>query len=191
MDKPNKSDRQEEGHAPCRSSRTGRAPLLVCSVDLRTLSGQPPTERQRAETGEYSWVPALFGSAPTVDNRAPIANADGDQSRALSKPTIIALDSSASYDADLDTLTPTWSQTGGPAVTLTDPTTSTIRFTANPVNAATVLRFQLIVSDGKATSSPDEVAITLLPPKPVMGGTQTRSVYLLSLIHISEPTRPY
>lgn len=125
-----------------------------------------------------TWAAALFGAAPVLENRAPVANAGGDQSYALGAPTIIALDSSASYDADLDALTPSWSQTAGPGVTLTNPTTSTIRFIANPVNEPTMLRFQLTVSDGKAASSPDEVAITLLPSKPNMGGAQTKSVYL-------------
>ncbi|HEY3227769.1 MAG TPA: hypothetical protein VGJ87_01030 [Roseiflexaceae bacterium] len=126
------------------------------------------------EGGSYnqpsSWATALFGAEVALGNRAPIANAGGDQIHALSKPTIIALDSSASYDPDLDSITPTWSQTAGPSVTLTEPTTSTIRFTANPVSVPTVLRFQLTVSDGKVSSSPDEVEITLLPAKPIMGG---------------------
>lgn len=49
-----------------------------------------------------------------------------------------------------------------------------------PVSAPTMLRFQLRVSDGQVSSSPDEVEITLLPAKPVMGPHE--KVYLPVLV---------
>jgi hypothetical protein len=125
-----------------------------------------------------TWGSALFGVLPALENQAPVANAGGDQTHALSQLTIVALDSGANYDADLDLITPTWSQTAGPSVSLSDPTTNTVRFNANPVSEPTLLRFQLAVSDGNTVSSPDEVQITLLPAKPTMGGMQPKQVYL-------------
>lgn len=125
-----------------------------------------------------TWAAALFGAAPVLENRAPVANAGSDQSYTLDTPAIIALDSSASYDADLDALTPNWSQMAGPSVTLTNPTTNTIRFTGNPVSEPTLLRFQLTVSDGRALSSPDEVQITLLPAKPIIIVDPASTLYL-------------
>jgi large repetitive protein len=87
---------------------------------------------------------------------APVANAGPDQQVAASAN--VSLDGSASSDANNDPLAYAWTQTSGPAVTLSSSTSVSPSFTA-PASAAT-LTFQLTVSDGWG-SAMDSVTITV------------------------------
>jgi hypothetical protein len=63
------------------------------------------------------------------------------------------LDGRDSFDEDGDSLTYRWGQTAGPTVTLSDPTSSTPRFTAPFVGpVAQTLTFELTVRDGLASA---------------------------------------
>ena len=89
-------------------------------------------------------------------NVAPIANAGADQS--VNEGAAVTLNGSASTDPDggPSPLTYSWTQTAGPAVTLTGATTAAPTFTAPTINwptTATTLTFQLTVSDGAATNA--------------------------------------
>ena len=94
-------------------------------------------------------------------NRAPIANAGPDATGTAGAQ--VTLDGSASSDPDGNPLTFAWSQTGGPAVTLSTPNAAIAQFTPS-VNAT--YTFQLQVSDGSLTAT-DSVVVT------VGGGAQT------------------
>lgn len=95
---------------------------------------------------------------PTPTNQAPIARAGSAQSVSATLP--VALDGSASSDADGDPLTYQWAFTATPAgsqATLEDPTAAQTGFTPDLPGTYTA---SLVVSDGEATSSASEVTIT-------------------------------
>lgn len=122
---------------------------------------------------------ATTSSAPdTVDitavNAAPVANAGPDQNIA-GAGTLVTLDGSASTDPDGDPLTYSWSQTSGPAVTLSNPTT--VKPTFVPSTKGTYA-FRLIVNDGTVASPPDFVSIVVANTAPVAnaGPDQTAPV---------------
>jgi hypothetical protein len=78
-------------------------------------------------------------------NRAPLAKAGADV--AVTPGTTVALDGSASTDPDKTPLAFAWTQTGGPAVTLSAPDAAVTGFTPTEPGTYT---FQLTVSDGSA-----------------------------------------
>ena len=87
---------------------------------------------------------------------APVANTGANQS--VNEGVAVTLNGSASSDPDNgpSPLTYAWTQTAGPAVTLTGATTTAPTFTAPTVNwpaASSTLTFQLTVSDGAATNA--------------------------------------
>jgi hypothetical protein len=95
----------------------------------------------------------------TVNNQAPIADAGSDQG--VDTDAIVSLDGSGSSDPDGDLpLIYGWTQTGGPAVTLSDPAVVSPTFTA-PSDPA-VLTFTLTVTDSLGlASTPAEVVVTV------------------------------
>jgi hypothetical protein len=91
-----------------------------------------------------------------VANQAPTANAGADQT--VASGATVNLDGTGSTDPDVgDTLNYAWSQTSGPSVTLSDPTSATPSFTA-PTGPAT-LTFNLTVCDRPA-GDPDQMCDT-------------------------------
>jgi len=96
-------------------------------------------------------------------NRAPIANAGVDQTGTVNVQ--VTLDGGASSDPDGNPITFSWTQTGGPAVTLLTPTAATARFTPSVAGTYT---FQLAVSDGSLTAQ-DSVVVTVA----AVGGPET------------------
>ena len=91
-------------------------------------------------------------------NSAPVANAGGDQS--ITTGATVTLIGSGSSDADLDTLTYSWSITSAPATStaaLSDATIVNPTFDAD-LDGSYVL--QLIVNDGTVDGTPDTVIIT-------------------------------
>jgi hypothetical protein len=94
-------------------------------------------------------------------NHAPTAVVGNNQT--INEGNPVTLDGTASSDPDSDPLTFTWTQLSGPAVTLSDPHSSTPTFTAPQVNhGGETLVFQLVVNDGLTDSTPNDVTITVL-----------------------------
>jgi hypothetical protein len=122
-------------------------------------------------TGSNPGVPT-FSDAPTItstyiDSGLPVANAGPDQ---LTVPAgnSVTLDGSGSTDSDLpnDTLSYQWTQTSGPAVTLSDPTAVMPTFTTGTPGPDTYT-FDLTVTDQVGQTSTDSVTITTVPAGPV------------------------
>jgi hypothetical protein len=115
-------------------------------------------------------------STQIINNHSPIAYAGEDQTANEGNP--VTLDGSGSSDPDNDFLTYSWSQVGGPEVTLDDTGSMQPIFTAPWVTAGgETLTFKLIVSDGELDSDPDCVDITVKnvnnPPIADAGDDQT------------------
>lgn len=151
------------------------------------VTNQPPT-----------WAQVFLGTNPPAGaNLPPVANAGPAFTVSLANPQTLSLDGSASFDPDGDSLTYAWTQTGGPAVTLTGANTATPSFAAAPVVGATNLTFQLVVNDGSVNSAPGQVQVTLLPPpaKPAAGqpasGATLRSDGTLQLHLAGMPAQLY
>jgi len=110
------------------------------------------------------------GTTPIVDMGAyeaaglPSAIVNDDQTVLIGAQ--VTLDGSASYDPlNRTPLTYQWSQTGGPTVTLSDPTAMRPTFTAPRVTAGTPLTFTLVVTNSiDQQSTPVSVVVTVLLP---------------------------
>ena len=111
------------------------------------------------------------GGGGGTPNTTPTANAGAGQS--VFKKATVALDGSASSDADGDSLTYAWSQTSGAAVTLANPSSVNPSFTA-PSTSGTLV-FSLVVNDGHGNSSvPASVTITVQDRAPTaMAGSNS------------------
>jgi hypothetical protein len=96
---------------------------------------------------------------PPAPNQAPTANAGIDQTTTAG--SVVTLNGTGTDpDNGPSSLTFAWTQTGGPAVTLTGADTAAPSFT--PVVAGDYA-FSLVVNDGKDSSPADVVAITVQP----------------------------
>jgi hypothetical protein len=102
-------------------------------------------------------------ASPTLpSNRPPVANAGPTQG--ANSGALLTLNAAASVDADADALTYAWTQTSGPAVTLSSATSKTPTFTAPSVSSATTFGFSVTVSDGQVSSSASvSVNVTVAP----------------------------
>lgn len=99
-----------------------------------------------------------------IPNQAPVANAG--QPITVTSGTVFNLNGTGSFDPDGDAIAYLWSQTAGPSVNLSNPTAVTPTLTAPTVADATLLVFQLTVSDGLATGTASVTVTVLKPNRP-------------------------
>jgi len=102
----------------------------------------------------------LIGPWSNPGNSAPICDA-GIMQTNVEPYSTVTLDGSASHDPDADPLTYAWTQTVGPAVTLSNTTAVKPTFVAPATQAGTTLTFQLVVNDGSVNSTPDTVDVVV------------------------------
>jgi hypothetical protein len=114
-------------------------------------------------------------STSSTTQTAPIAVIGPDQT--VNSGTVVTLDGSGSHDADGDALAYSWTQTSGPAVTLSGANTAKASFTAPTVSTNTALQFRLTVTDTAGLTSSAVTTITITPPQTapiaVIGPDQT------------------
>jgi PGF-pre-PGF domain-containing protein len=94
-------------------------------------------------------------------NQPPSADAGSNQT--VDEGSSVTLDGTGSSDPDADSLSYSWSQTGGPSVTLSDSGTTTPSFRAPEVQTPEIITFELSVSDPDGESDTDTVSITVEP----------------------------
>jgi len=97
-------------------------------------------------------------------NEAPAADAGSNQTAA--EGDTVTLNGSASSDPNGDSLSFTWTQLSGPTVILHDAGTAAPWFEAPDATDQEVLPFRLVVNDGKDSSVPDVVRVTVVPDTP-------------------------
>jgi hypothetical protein len=100
-------------------------------------------------------------SVDNVDtNQAPMPDAGPDQ--VVNEGDLVTLNGTLSSDPDGDTMTYSWIQTGGPAVSLDDATSATPSFTAPLVDSSgAIITFELNVDDGNGANATDTVEIVV------------------------------
>jgi Peptidase C10 family/K319L-like, PKD domain len=111
--------------------------------------------------GGYLWTAdqqdVVIGIEP--DNQPPVVNAGGDQT--VDESTQVQLNGSATDPEGAGIQSYAWTQTGGPAVSLSDPTSATPSFVAPAVDAQTELTFQLRATDANRAFAIDDCTIAV------------------------------
>tara|TARA_R110000772_G_scaffold155288_2_gene266377 strand:+ start:12324 stop:14420 length:2097 start_codon:yes stop_codon:yes gene_type:complete len=113
------------------------------------------------------------GETGGESNQPPVADAGADQN--VESGSVVSLDGSASSDPDTsDELSYSWSQDGGPVVTLDNQNSAQPSFTAPDVDDVTALNFILVISDAELSDS-DGVTITVTPKPEAFSACQPSS----------------
>src|SRR5581483_9388007 len=143
---------QTAGSAVTLSDAHASSPSFTAlSVDADT----PLTFEVVVNDGQVDSTPSDVTITININDNAPVADAGSDViARSLHHVT---LHGSGSSDLDGDALTYNWSQTAGPAVTLSDAHAVNPTFVAPNVTEDTTLTFSLVVNDGLHDSAPDSV----------------------------------
>jgi PKD repeat protein len=118
----------------------------------------------------------VCNSPTAITNQPPTANAGPDQT--VSEGQIVTLNGSNSTDPDDGIASYQWVQTGGPAVTLSDPAMEKPTFTAPDVGqSGAALTFELTVTDQGGNQSKDVCTVNVTwqnePPQANAGSDQT------------------
>lgn len=125
--------------------------------------------------GEYGSTASLWATHIGNTNAIPVANAGLNQT--VTSGSTVTLNGIASSDSDGDSLSYSWTQAAGPAVTLSNSNSSTPSFVAPTVTSSTILTFKLVVSDGIVGSKPSTVSVTVNPPTCGVSLSQTTITY--------------
>lgn len=112
-----------------------------------------------ADDGILITGPAVLNVLVKFVNHPPVATAPATV-QVLEGEAGLTIAGSAT-DVDGDALTYQWTQTGGPTLAVTGDTTDTLHFDAPLVDKDTVLGFDFVANDGKASSAPAHVEVTV------------------------------
>ncbi len=99
---------------------------------------------------------------------APVADAGYPPPQTIEQGTVVTLDGSNSWDTSDggSIVSYFWTQTEGPAVTLSEPESARPTFVAPLTDTRLVMKFQLTVTDNDGLQNADEVTITISDKSP-------------------------
>lgn len=151
--------------------------ILLCSVTWYWAScdvtSPPSNHTHEKQATEKNWNETVSREVPLeteanpereVVNRRPFANAGGDQ--IVSEGETVTLDATSSYDSDGDPLTFQWRFLSKPKESqslLSNKASSRPSFLADRFGRFTL---ELVVHDGKHSSSPDTMTVEVLAAPP-------------------------
>jgi len=143
--------------------------IYIGKLYERVTSGTTTEQKHYIYAG-----PNLVGTytGPGGTNTPPTANAGPDQT--VTSGVAVILPGSGS-DADGTIASYSWTQTAGPAVTLTGANSATASFTAPSVATATVFTFKLTVTDNMGAPGSDTVNVTVNPAGGGGGGNSLQN----------------
>ena len=143
------------------------------STDINIVQNSQTGNLVVGDEGGNGYTLDTVGSA-TLEVTAPPTNtapeADAGDDQTVDEGDTVTLDATDSSDADGDSLSYSWIQTGGPSVSLSDASAEEPTFTAPDVSGDQTLTFEVEVSDGIETDT-DTVSVTVEdePPAPPAG----------------------
>lgn len=151
-------------------TQTAGPPVTLTGANTGAPSFTAPPKTIAAQTLTFELVvnDGIASSNPAaVDvivaaNAAPVASAGANQQ--AFGGGVVTLNAGGSTDADGDALSYTWTQTGGPSVTLSDANAAAPTFVA-PLGllSTTTFTFEVSVSDGVSPASFATVAVDVAP----------------------------
>ncbi|HEX5752697.1 MAG TPA: myxosortase-dependent M36 family metallopeptidase [Archangium sp.] len=121
-----------------------------------TASGETLTFRLTVSDGKVTSSDMVSVTVNDV-NRAPVVTAS---SVTVDERSTATLEATAS-DADGDTLSYSWTQVSGTAVTLSGANTARATFSTGEVSADSVLTFRVTVSDGRGATATQDVVVNV------------------------------
>jgi hypothetical protein len=148
------------GTAVTLTGATTATPSFTAPAAPTTLTFQLTTSDGALSSTPDTVVVTVVQPPPV--NLAPTANAGADKNANLG--SAVSLNGSGT-DPEGAAITYSWTQIGGPVVTLSGAATATASFTAPA--APTTLTFQLVTNDGALSSTPDVVIVTVVDPNTV------------------------
>lgn len=105
-------------------------------------------------------IPTDPAGAWIVDSGAPVAEAGADVT--VEEGATVTLDAHASRDPNFEPLSYSWTQTSGPAASITDDGTATPTVAAPQVDSNQTLTLQVSASDDDGNSDTDTVNVTVI-----------------------------
>jgi hypothetical protein len=184
LDGSNSSD-LDDGIASYLWNQTGGTPVTLSSTSAARPTFTAPNVGPSGASLTFQLTVTDSGGLQSTDvctvnissvNLPPVADAGPDQ--IVNEGDTVILDGSNSSDPDDSIASYLWTQTGGPAVTLSDPAAAQPTFSAPVVGSGGAsLTFRLRVTDGFGLEATDTCIVTItngnLPPTSDAGPDQT------------------
>ncbi|MCF7796927.1 MAG: T9SS type A sorting domain-containing protein [Lentisphaeria bacterium] len=165
-------------------------PMEVGTPDDTYYEGAEGQSIGRLGLDNSPWVvmnisPGAINEGQSLDpgaNFPPTANAGPDQT--ADSGDTVTLDGSASADSDGEVVAYAWTQTAGPAVTLSATDAAVVTFTVPDVEETTTFTFELTVTDDGDETDTDDVNVTVHIVTDLTIG-EARQVALGSIVRVT------